>query len=60
MRLQKSLEGELATPVRVRNGSPGSLNVFLDGERIFSKQESGRFPRAEEILARIRQAPAVS
>ncbi|MGH9506464.1 MAG: Rdx family protein [Terriglobales bacterium] len=60
MRLKKSLEAELGTPVGVRNGSPGSLNVFLDGQRIFSKQESGRFPRAEELLARIRQKPLPS
>jgi len=35
----------------------GGTHVILraiDGERIFSKQEVGRFPEAEEIRARLR------
>ena len=31
----------------------GAFEVFLDGEQIFSKHESGRFPEPEEILAAI-------
>jgi hypothetical protein len=29
------------------------FDVEVDGKRIFSKSESGRFPRDEEILAQL-------
>jgi selenoprotein W-related protein len=34
----------------LKKGSGGIFDVEVDGKRIFSKHESGRFPRAEEIL----------
>jgi selT/selW/selH-like putative selenoprotein len=36
-------------------GSDGIFDVVVDGERIFSKDESDRFPSAREILAMLRQ-----
>jgi selenoprotein W-related protein len=35
-------------------GSNGVFDVVVDGQRVFSKHESGRFPDTEEILARLR------
>ena len=37
-------------------GSGGIFEVVLDGNNIFSKQETGRFPTTEEVLARVRAA----
>ena len=34
-------------------GSGGVFDVVLDGTRIFSKDEAGRFPETDEILDRI-------
>jgi selT/selW/selH-like putative selenoprotein len=36
-------------------GDDGIFDVLVDGERIFSKDESGRFPSAREILASLDQ-----
>lgn len=54
MSLKKQIEGELGIPVRVRMGGPGSLDVFADGEQIFSKKNTGRMPSAQELIGRIR------
>jgi selT/selW/selH-like putative selenoprotein len=35
-------------------GSDGVFDVFADGERIFSKHETERFPTAGEIVAALR------
>ena len=34
-------------------GDGGVLDVSLDGKRIFSKHETGRFPKESEILAQL-------
>ena len=36
-------------------GSDGIFDVLVDGERIFSKHETDRFPSEAEILAALRQ-----
>ena len=36
-------------------GDDGIFDVLVDGDRIFSKHESDRFPSAREILAMLRQ-----
>jgi len=36
-------------------GSDGIFDVVVDGERIFSKHETDRFPTSREILAALRQ-----
>jgi selT/selW/selH-like putative selenoprotein len=36
-------------------GTDGIFDVLVDGERIFSKHESDRFPTEAEILAALRQ-----
>jgi selT/selW/selH-like putative selenoprotein len=35
-------------------GSKGQFDVLRDGELIFSKHESGRFPEHDEILATLK------
>jgi len=35
-------------------GTDGIFDVVVDGERIFSKHETDRFPTAREILATLR------
>ena len=35
-------------------GDNGVFDVVVDGERIFSKDEAGRFPEDEEVLAQLR------
>jgi hypothetical protein len=52
--LKESIEGKLKIPTRIRLGGPGSLDVFVDRERIYSKKETGRLPTADEIIELIR------
>lgn len=54
MRLKDEIERELGIPIRLRAGGPGTLDVFVDGERIYSKKQTGRFPQPEELLTAIR------
>jgi selT/selW/selH-like putative selenoprotein len=35
-------------------GSKGQFDVLRDGELVFSKQQAGRFPEHDEILAAVR------
>jgi len=41
-------------------GGPGSLDVFFQGEQIYSKKETGRMPSADELIQSVRKklAPA--
>jgi hypothetical protein len=52
--LKNDIERELKVPVRIRMGSPGSLNVFADGQQIFSYQQSKQMPRSVDIIAALR------
>lgn len=54
MSLKDKLERELHVPVRLRLGAPGSLDVLVDGKRVFSKKETGRMPTSSEIIGLIR------
>lgn len=38
-------------------GSGGVFDVVLDGKRLFSKDETGRFPDTDEILGMIPGKP---
>ena len=55
MRLKSAIERELGIAARVRAGAPGSFNVFLDGEPLFSKKQSGRMPGEAEIIKLVRE-----
>jgi selT/selW/selH-like putative selenoprotein len=52
------MEREFAVPIRLRAGAPGSLDVFVDGEQIYSKRRTGRFPTANELIESIRSRVA--
>jgi selT/selW/selH-like putative selenoprotein len=36
-------------------GGSGQFDVLLDGEVVFSKKASGRFPEHAEVLARLQR-----
>ncbi len=55
MSLKNDIERDLGIPIRLRAGSPGSLNVILNGEQIFSKKQAGHSPTTAEILKLIRE-----
>jgi predicted Rdx family selenoprotein len=55
VRLKNNIERELAIPIRLRAGAPGSLSVLLNGELIYSKKQAGRSPNADEIIKLIRE-----
>ena len=54
MSLKNDIEREFGVPVRVRAGAPGSLDVFIDGGKIYSKKQTGRLPRSDELIGLIR------
>ena len=41
-------------PATIAEGLKSQFDVFADGELVFSKQQPGRFPEEEEILALLR------
>jgi predicted Rdx family selenoprotein len=53
--LKESIERSLKIPTRIRLGGPGSLDVFVDKQKIYSKKETGRAPTADEIIQLIRK-----
>lgn len=54
MSLKESIEGKLKIPTRIRLGGPGALDVFADGQKIYSKKQAGRLPTTDEIIQLIR------
>lgn len=54
MSLAESIERETGTQSELVGGDNGIFDVEIDGRRVFSKHETGRFPEHEEILAELR------
>ncbi len=54
MSLKNDIERELSLPVRLRAGAPGALDVSVNGERIYSKRQTGRMPTSGELIGLIR------
>ena len=54
MSLKDSIERELRIPTRIRLGAPGSLDILADGEKIYSKKETGRIPSGDEVVNLLR------
>ena len=54
MSLKESIEGKLKIPTQIRLGGPGSLDIFLDKQKIYSKKQTGRLPTADEVIELIR------
>jgi hypothetical protein len=52
--LKQDIERELNIPVRIRMGAPGSLNIFADGQQVYSYQQTKRMPQSPEIIATLR------
>ena len=60
MRLKSAIERETGVGTRLRAGAPGALDVFVDGEQIWSKKKTGRMPSADELVGPIRRKLAGS
>lgn len=54
MSLKNHIERELHVPIRLRAGSPGAFDVLVNGERIYSKKQTGRLPTPDELIKLIR------
>lgn len=55
MSLKQAIEKELGLPVKLKAGMPGSLDIFADRERIYSKAKAGPMPQPAEIVSAIAQ-----
>lgn len=54
MSLKDGIERELHVPTKIRMGGPGSLDIFADGQKIYSKKQTGRMPSTEEVVGLLR------
>lgn len=54
MSLKKRMESDLGIPVRLRVGRPGALDIFVEGEQIYSLKQSGRMPVPDELIKTLR------
>jgi len=52
--LAESIESETGAQSELVPGDNGIFDVEVDGRRIYSKHETGRFPEHEEVLAELR------
>lgn len=57
MSLKQDIERELKTSVRLKMGRPGSLDVYANGQQLYSYQRTGRMPSSPEIIALLRSIP---
>ena len=55
MSLQRDIERELSVKVQVKAGGIGVLDVYVDGERVFSKKDVGRPPTSLEVIEAVRR-----
>ena len=55
MSLKEDIERELQISTRIRLGGPGSLDIIADGEKVYSKKNTGRLPTGEEIINLLRR-----
>ena len=47
--LADEIQQKFQLPTRLIKGSGGTFDVCLDGELLFSKHETGRFPDPDEV-----------
>ena len=52
--LAAEIKKELGIDSQVVRGSGGIFDVSVDGKRIFSKHDEGRFPTEKEIVDKVR------
>lgn len=43
--------------VRIRTGSPGNLQIFKDGAKLFDYKQAGTLPETDKLLRLIEAAP---
>jgi hypothetical protein len=53
--LQSELAKRLNVKPRIKMGWPGSLDVIVDGRRVYSYQDTHRLPTVEDILRAVQQ-----
>jgi len=51
--LKQAIEKQLGLPVNVKAGMPGALDIYADGERIYSKPKNGPLTQAPDIVSAI-------
>jgi selT/selW/selH-like putative selenoprotein len=51
--LQAAIKKEFGVTASLHGGHGGVFDVTLDGKRIYSKDETYRFPTNEEVFAQI-------
>jgi selenoprotein W-related protein len=54
------IKREIGVDCELIRGAGGIFEVAVDGRRIFSKDEQGRFPEPDEILSELRARAAPS
>ena len=52
--LQKDLAKTFDVTPKIKMGGQGQLDVIVDGKVVFSRQQAGRFPTAEEIVEAVK------
>jgi len=53
--LQQAIRKSTGLESKLIEGSGGVFDVRIDGSLIFSRFQTGRFPRSEEILSKIEE-----
>jgi selT/selW/selH-like putative selenoprotein len=53
--LQAAIKKEFGVTADLEGGHGGVFDVVIDGQRVYSKDETFRFPTNEEIFAKIRE-----
>jgi len=51
--LAAEIESRTDSTAQIRQGKPSQFDVVADEQLLFSKQAEGRFPEADEILAKL-------
>jgi len=54
--LAAAIRSEFGVEAELIKGDNGVFDVDIDGQRVFSKHETGRFPDSDEILAHLRRS----
>jgi selT/selW/selH-like putative selenoprotein len=51
--LAATISSKLGVEAKLIKGERGEFEVVVDGDLVFSKKETGRFPEHQEILEKI-------
>lgn len=51
--MAKAIEARFGIRPQLIKSGGGAFEVFVDGKKIFSKKETGRFPEHSEIISAI-------